>query len=109
MRYSFTGFEKGAARILVTTSTYARQLVHVKSRLIIDAGTATEEAGGNSIQREEYTKSDLTQKICCAQPSERGSTSICVVMIERGLKDKHERVWLKPIPLESQFIEIFID
>ncbi len=104
-----TLFKKGAARILVTTSMYAKRSKIVKGRLVIVAGTATEEAGGYSMQRAEYTKSDLTKMICCAEPSKRGTNGTCVVMTERALKDYYEEVCLKPTPLESQFPEVLTD
>ncbi len=102
-------FRTGAAQVLVTTSRYARQSLDVKGRLVIVAGTATEEAGGFSVQRAEYPKSELTNMICCAKPSSCGEPGTCVIMTERPLQEFYRRICLQPTPLESQLSEVLAD
>jgi len=102
-------FKKGIARVLVTTAKFARSSDDVKGRLVIVAGTATEEAGGYSVQRAEYSKSDITRMMCCAVPSSRGTPGTCVVMTERSLKEYYETICLKPTPLESQLTQVLAD
>lgn len=102
-------FKSGAVRVLVTTAKYASQSMVVNGRLVIIAGTASEESGGLSLQRAEYQKSDITAMLCCATPCDRAEAATCVIMTEAPLEDHYRRICLQPTPLESQLSEVLTD
>lgn len=102
-------FKSGAARILVTTAKYARQSTAVSGRLVVIAGTASEEHGGYSLKRAEYKRSDITAMICCATPCGRSSVATCAVMTESPLQEYYRQTCLQPAPLESQLSDVLAD
>lgn len=102
-------FSSGAVRVLVTTSGYARRSDAVKGGLVVVAGTATEEAGGFSVRRAEYSKSDVTRMVCCAVANSRGDAGTCVILTEASLADNYRTQSLSPTPLESRLTDVLAD
>lgn len=96
-------FRMKRIRVLVAMAQVAWESTNLDCRLVIVAGTSSDDAGGVATRRMEYSRTDL-MKMMFGMRDSRNSIGkrVAILLTEPALKEHYKNHCLEPFPVESQ-------